>query len=271
MRRNATRPLALAFCLALAAPLFAENPPTEPADQALVKVDDFTITSLHFALFASQTGRNPQDPEGQISLLNELVNNFMIANSPQGQELAGHPEVAAALEVARARLLAQTFVRTQLDQTPIDEAQLHALYDQTYAKASPIEYKARHILLESEEDAKAVIAELDGGADFATLASTRSTGPSKTVGGDLGWFEADQMVGEFSAATMQLADGSYSKTPVKTAFGWHVILREESREAPPPGFDTVRPELEKQLQQQQIAKVVSAIRKNAQIEVQKLE
>jgi peptidyl-prolyl cis-trans isomerase C len=131
-----------------------------------------------------------------------------------------------------------------------------------------MEFKARHILLENEEDAKSVIVELDEGADFATLASGRSTGPSKSVGGDLGWFEPDQMVSEFSEATAQLTDGSYSKTPVQTRFGWHVILREESRELPPPDFETVKPELEKQIQQRKIAEVIGGIREKTRIEVE---
>ncbi len=264
MRNYMMRMSALTFCLGLASMVLAQE---QSAPQTLVKIDDFEITNLHFALFASQTGRNPKDAQGQISLLNELVNNFMVANSKQGRELATDPEVAAALEVARARLVAQAFVRTQLDGAPVDEAQLRALYDAEYASAGK-EFKARHILLENEEDAKAVIVELDGGADFATLASDRSTGPSKSVGGDLGWFEADQMVSEFSEATKLLADGSYSKTPVKTRFGWHVILREESRELPPPDFETVKPQLEKQIQQQKIADAIGTIRENTRIEVQ---
>jgi len=267
MRSNLMRISTMALCIGLNSMALAEEQQTP---QTLVKVDDFAITNLHFALFASQTGRNPKDAQGQISLLNELVNNFMVANSKQGQELASDPEVAAALEVARARLVAQAFVRTQLDSTPVDESKLRELYDAEYAKAGQ-EFKARHILLESEEEAKAVIVQLDGGADFATLASSRSTGPSKSVGGDLGWFEEDQMVSAFSAATVQLANGSYSKTPVKTRFGWHVILREESRETPAPEFETVKPELEKQLQQQHIAKAIEAIRENSRIEVQEPE
>ena len=239
----------------------------ETKPQALVKVDDFAITNLHFALFANQTGRNPQDPGGQISLLNELVNNFMVANSKQGKDLQANPEVAAALEVARARLVAQAFVRTQIDEHPVDEARLRELYEAEHGEPR-IEFKARHILLQSEDEAAAVIKELDGGADFATLASERSTGPSKSVGGDLGWFESDQMVAEFSLATSELKDGAYSKTPVKTQFGWHVILREESRELPPTDFETLRPELEKQLQRQQIAKAIDEIRRNTRIEVQ---
>ena len=267
MRSNTMRTSIMALCLSIGSVAQAEDPATP---QTLVKVDDFEITNLHFALFASQTGRNPKDAQGQISLLNELVNNVMVANSAQGRELANDPEVAAALEVARVRLIAQAFIRTQLDDNPVDEKRLRELYDAEYAEPSQ-EYKARHILLENEEDAKAVIVELDGGADFATLASDRSTGPSKSDGGNLGWFEADQMVSEFSEATIQLADGAYSKAPVKTRFGWHVILREESREAPPPEFESMKPQLEKEIQQQQIAEAINAIRDKTRIEVQEPE
>jgi len=268
MRVHAPRLAALALASWLAGGVAAEQ---DAAPQALVKIDDFTINSLHFALFASQTGREPQEPEAQLRLLNELVNNFMVANSPQGQALAAEPEVAAALEVARARLIAQTFIRSQLEKAPVDEAQIQALYDAEYGSAPRKEYKARHILLGSEEEAREVIAELDGGADFAELATQRSIGPSKSVGGDLGWFEADQMVEEFSTATGQLADGSYSEQPVKTQFGWHVILREGSRDTPPPSLESVKDELERQLQQQQVAKIVAEIRNNAKIEVQSLD
>lgn len=272
MRLNATRLATLALCLCMTTtPILAQEQPGPQTPQTLVTIDGFDITNLHFALFASQTGRNPDNAEGQISLLNELVNNFMVANSAQGKALADKPEVAAALDVARARLVAQAFVRDRLDSMPVDEARVRELYDLEYGNKTQQEFKARHILLTSEEDAKEVIKELDGGGDFAALATERSTGPSKSAGGDLGWFEADQMVIEFSQATEKLTDGNYSKTPVKTQFGWHVILREESREAPPPSFDSVRPELERKIQQQQIAATITAIRDNAKIEIHEPE
>jgi peptidyl-prolyl cis-trans isomerase C len=239
--------------------------------QTLVKIDGFPVTNVHFAIFASQTGRNPGDAAGQISLLNELVNHFMVANSAQGQALAADPDVIAALEVARARLIAQTFVRAQLENAPVTEADLEAAYAARYANAEGMEYKARHILLDDEQAATAVIAELDGGADFATLARERSTGPSKSVGGDLGWFEPDQMVAPFAEATAGLVDGSYSKAPVQTQFGWHVILREDSREITPPTLDAVREELTRQLQQQRVAEAITRIRDNSDIEVQSFQ
>lgn len=269
MRAHLSRLAALTLAACLAGGSHAEEQDTGP--QALVKIDDFTINSLHFALFASQTGREPQEPEAQVRLLNELVNNFMVANSPQGRALAAEPEVAAALEVARARLVAQTFIRSALEQTPVDDAQIQALYDAEYGEQPRREYKARHILLGSEQEAQEIIAALDGGADFAELAAERSIGPSKSVGGDLGWFEADQMVGEFSAATAQLADGGYSRQPVKTQFGWHVILREESRDVPPPSLESVKTELAQRIQQQQVAEIVAGIREKTRIEVQSID
>lgn len=277
MRKHAPQLIALALSASLAGTSLAEQDkspqaaePENPA-QALVKVGDFMVTNLHFALFASQTGREPREPEEQVRLLNELVNNFMVADSPQGRALATEPEVAAALEVARARLIAQTFVRSELQKAPVSEAQIQALYDQEYGSSGRLEYKARHILLATEEEAREVIKALDGGADFAELASTRSIGPSKSVGGDLGWFEADQMVGEFSEATANLEDGSFSAQPVKTQFGWHVILREQSRALPQPSLESVKAELEQRIQQEHVARVVGEIRKSTKIEVQDLD
>lgn len=182
MRGIGLRISAAAWCLLVSATVAGEEQVTP---QTLVKVDDFAITNLHLALFASQTGRAPDDAEGQIALLNELVNSVMVANSAQGRELAAHPEVAAALEVARIRLIAQTFVRSQMRQTKIDEARLRELYESEYLAGGGQEFKARHILLDSENAALEVIADLDKGADFATLATERSIGPSKSVGGDL--------------------------------------------------------------------------------------
>jgi len=241
------------------------------APQTLVKVDGFPVTNVHFAVFASQTGRNPGDAAGQISLLNELVNHFMVANSAEGQALAEDPDVIAALQVARARLIAQTFVRAQLENTPVTEADLEAAYAARYAAADGMEYKARHILLDEEQAAIAVIEELNGGADFASLAAERSTGPSKSVGGDLGWFEPDQMVEPFATATVALSDGSYSREPVQTQFGWHVILREDSREVSPPPLDEVRDDLTRELQQQRVAEAITRIRERSDIEIQSLE
>ena len=249
-------------------PVVAENAPDPSATPIeLVKVGDFTITNLHLALFASQTGQAPEDAERQILLLNELVNNVMVAQSASGKALIEQPAVMAALEVAQARLVAQTYVREQLENTPVGDAEVEQLYASRYGAGQGREFKARHILLETEAEAIAVIEALDAGQDFTELASSRSTGPSKSVGGDLGWFDGGQMVPAFSAAVQQLQDGSYSREPVKTQFGWHVILLEDSREVPPPSLESVRPELEKELRQIAIATALSRMRVYVPIEV----
>lgn len=261
-------PVLLIIALASAPGFPQDTSEPQRSPQTLVTIDDFALTDVHFALFASQTGRNPNDAQGQISLLNELVNHFMVANSEQGRALAEDPDVVAALEVARARLIAQTFVRVQLEANPVTQADLEALYAERYGSAEGIEYKARHILLEDEAAAKTVISELDGGADFAELATSRSIGPSKAAGGDLGWFEPEQMVTPFAEATARLENGAYSKVPVQTQFGWHVILREDSRTVEPPAMDEVTEELTRLVQQQQVAAAIGQIRESTAIEVQ---
>jgi len=262
--------LLCSLCLVL--PLVAHAQDNESVDPVtLVKVDGFAVTNLHLALFANQTGRAPEDAEGQIRLLNELVNNVMVARSTAGQALAERQEVIAALEVARARLIAQTFVRDELSRIQLTDEQVREQYAQRYGEAAGTEYKARHILLANKEEADEIIAQLRDGADFAELASTRSIGPSKAVGGDLGWFEPDQMVPAFASATAALEDGAFSQEPVETRFGWHVILREQSRAVQPPAYDTVKAELETELRQQQIAEAIAAIRSEVKVEVQDLQ
>lgn len=235
--------------------------------RVLVRVGDAEVTDLHLALFAGQTSRRPSDAAGQLELLNELVNNVMVANSPEGRALETRPEVIAALEVSRSRLIAQAFVRSELEKVSIDDARVKAIYEAEYSAPS-VEYKARHILLETEDEAKTVIASLDSGEDFAKLAETHSIGPSKTMGGDLGWFEPARMVPAFSTATAALDNGSYSKEPVKSDFGWHVILREDSREIPAPSLEDTRPEIEQQIRREQVAAALSRIQDNTRIEVQ---
>jgi peptidyl-prolyl cis-trans isomerase C len=268
VRRGLLPAVALGACLAWMSTVQAQDS-NAPSDTpvGLVRIDDFTVDNLHLALFAGQTNRNPPDQAGQIALLNELVNNVMIANSPAGQALAARSEVAAALEVARARVIAQAFVSDGLQNVEVSDAQIQAAYEARYAEADLREYKARHILVESEEEAREIIGLLDRGGDFAELAASRSVGPSKASGGDLGWFSGEQMVPEFADATARLDDGAYTTEPVRTDFGWHVILREESRQVPKPDIESVREELAMEVRQQAVAERIANIRNASDIEI----
>ncbi len=262
----------LALCLPLTTFAAASQPAASEAEQSnvqvLVKIDEQPVTNLHFAIFNAQTGQKSGGQQQQITLLNELVNTFMVANSKDGQTIGESAEIKAAVEVARARLIAQALIGNLLKNAPVDNAKVEKMYEERYAGKSGVEYKARHILLKTEDEAKAVIKELDGGADFAELAKSKSTGPSKTNGGDLGWFEPERMVAAFSEATVKLDNGSYSKEPVKTQFGWHVIKREDSREVPSPTLESVRAELEKELRSEHMTAYITAIRDKTKIEIQ---
>jgi peptidyl-prolyl cis-trans isomerase C len=257
----------LCGALALCTPLLAHaEAPQEPTP--LVMVDDFTVTNLHYAIFSSQSGdKGEANPQKQIALLNELVNIYMVANSEAGKNLAQHPEIAAAISVSNARLIAQALIREQLENAVIAEDAVQAAYKEKYADMPNQEFKAAHILLETEDEAKAVIAELAKGADFAELAKKKSKGPSGSAGGDLGWFSPSQMVAPFSKAVSAMQNGKFSDAPVQTQFGWHVIQRVDSRDLPTPALEDVREELEKQLRTAQLSNFIRDLRDSTKIEV----
>ncbi len=257
----------LCGALILCAPLTALAEETH-TPTPLVMVDDFAVTNLHYAIFSARNaGSSDQNPEQQIALLNELVNTYMVANSEAGQKLAQHPEIAAAISVSSARLIAQALIREHMENAEVSDEQLQALYQSKYVNSPGQELKASHILLETEEEAKTVITELADGADFAELAKSKSTGPSKTVGGDLGWFSPKQMVAPFSQAVLAMENGQFSMAPVETQFGWHVIKRVDARELPTPSFEDVREELEKQLRTASLSKFIGELRDSTKIEV----
>lgn len=241
-------------------PLFADEQPN-PYGQTLVTINGKPVTQMHFAVYRSQFGGNTgEEPQAQMRLLNELINTTMVAQEAEKGDLGDNPQVKAAVEVARARILAQAAIQTYLRDNPVKEEEIRTAYDSRYGQGGGKEYKARHILLEKEADATAVIESLDDGADFATLAKEKSTGPSGPSGGDLGWFEPAQMVGPFAEATAALDKGSYSKTPVQTQFGYHVILLEDVRDREPPPYADVRVALQDQLKQTKAAEFLRDIR-----------
>ena len=133
-------------------------------------------------------------------------------------------------------------------------------YQEQVALAPPLEFKASHILVETQSQAVSLISELEGGADFAELAKENSTGPSGPGGGDLGWFSANQMVAPFSQAVAALENGAFSKTPVQTQFGWHVILRVDSRESTPPTLESVRDVVKQRVEQDKLQKYLKDLR-----------
>lgn len=201
--------------------------------------------------------------EERATLLAELEDVYLLATQPGAVEMRDSTEIQAQLELSQISLLAQTYATEYITNMEISEEDILAEYEQQAGLAAPVQYKARHILVESQGEAQAIIVELDGGADFATLAQEKSTGPSGPNGGDLGWFSPEQMVAPFSQAVAAMEDGAYSSRPVQTDFGWHVILREESRASEPPPLDSVRDRVRQAIQQKRFQAYLEQIRFSA--------
>lgn len=193
-------------------------------------------------------------------LRKEVADLYLLAEEAEAKGLDQDPEVAAQIKLQRLSVLASALATNYLKENPPTEAELRAEYNAQVAGFQPEQYKARHILVESEDAAKGVIAELDEGADFAELAKEKSTGPSGPNGGDLGWFPPDSMVKPFSDAVVALENGAYTAAPVQTQFGWHVILREDSRETQPPSFEEVRDRLRPTVEQKKLQAYLDGLR-----------
>lgn len=199
-------------------------------------------------------------PEERASLLNELTDIFLLSSDEAAAEITKDPKIKAQLELQRRGVIARVVAAKFFENVEVTEEEILAAYDVQAAMAPPLQFKARHILLESQGEAFAVIAELDIGGKFEELAKERSTGPSGPNGGDLDWFSPNQMVEAFSDAVAALEDGKYTTSPVQTEFGWHVIMREESRKAEAPTLDGVREIIEQNVQQEKFNKYLEGLR-----------
>ena len=203
--------------------------------------------------------------EEQGEALDELIKMYVGAQEADKQRL-GEGEPNARLELvgksARAELLFKKFTEGA---EPTD-AELKAEYDSRIAEAPKEEFHARHILVDDEAKAKELVAQLDKGGNFEQLAKDNSKDGSATEGGDLGWFNANQMVKPFSDAVQQLETGKYTATPVKSEFGWHVIRLEEKRATTPPPFDAVKAQLGPLVNQKKFEAHLDELVKTAKVE-----
>lgn len=205
---------------------------------------------------------------GRAQALQELITVELLAQEAEKQGLPEQPEIAAELERRRASLLAQHLIRAELVNQDVSDEEVRARYDEEIASSEGgQEYRARHILVENEDEARNLIGELDEGAEFEALAREHSTGPSGEQGGDLGWFQTDQMVPPFGNAVEALEAGEYTSDPVETQFGWHVILLEETRSAEPPAFEDVRAQLRSQMTSERIRQFVADLRQQGEVEI----
>lgn len=247
----------------IALPAAAQETPS--ADTVLATVNGTEITLGHLIAMTRMLPPQYQElPDNVLfdGLLEQLVQQEALA-SVAAEDMGMREELG--LENERRAFLAATLL-DRIGNAEITEDELQAEYDAVYGSAeAQTEYNASHILVETEEEALALIEELAGGADFAELAAERSIGPSGPNGGQLGWFGPGMMVPSFEEATFALEVGEVS-APVETQFGWHVIVLNDTREQEPPGLEQVRAELTEGLRQARVEAAMTEVMQQAEID-----
>lgn len=196
----------------------------------------------------------------------QMVQLTLAAQAAKKQGLADNPDVQAELAMQRDMILANQAVQHFMDNAKVPEDQIKQKYEEYKKSQSGEEYKARHILVKTKAEAEKIINDLNHGADFATLAKKYSKDPgSAKQGGELGWFKPQQMVPAFSKALEKLKPGEYTKTPVKSQFGWHVILLQKERTAAPPSYTSMKPQLANEIKGSMVRNYINGLKDKANI------
>lgn len=209
----------------------------------------------------------PDNPERHNAVREELVNREVLAQAALKRGLDKNPDVQAQMDMARQAVLVRALFENEVKQHPISDADLQKQYDQFKGSMGQNEYKVSHILVDKEDDAKAIIAELNRGGDFAKIAKEKSKDPgSKDNGGDLDWGPSARYVKPFADAVQSQPKGKVSAAPVKTDFGYHVIRVDDVRPLKVPEFAELKDQFRQRAQQQQIQKMVMDLRSKAKVE-----
>jgi len=209
----------------------------------------------------------PDTAERQKAVREELINREVLVQAAQKRGLDKNADVMAQVDMARQAVLVRALFESEVKANPITDLDLQKQYEDFKKSMGENEYKIRHILVDKEDDAKAIIAELGKGADFAKVAKEKSKDPgSKDNGGDLDWGPSARYVKPFADAVTSMKKGQLTTAPVKTDFGYHVIRLEDVRPLKVPGFDELKEQFRQRAQQQQIQKLVLELRGKAKVE-----
>lgn len=204
-------------------------------------------------------------------LVEEVANSRLAAVAGRASGIDSEDSVANAIKAAADQVIAEAYITREVSRQLTDEAIQNA-YDIFVADTSSREQvTASHILVETEDEARAIISQLNDGADFAVLAKEKSTGPSGPNGGELGSFGRGQMVAAFEAAAFAMPAGSYSETPVQTQFGWHVIKVQDKGVRPAPPLEEMREQIVTTLSRQSFARIVEELRVGSSLDVRPLD
>ena len=265
---TAMSPFAIAQTKAEKAPVKTEK--AAPAkSEGRISVNGVIIPAAYFSAMSQEqaaSGR-PQSPETNAAIKDELVNREILSQAAAKRGLDKDPNIAAQMKIAAQAVLIRAYFDDYVKANPVKDEALKAQYDEFVKQMGDKEFKARHILVETEEEAKTIIAQLGRGESFEKLAKEKSKDiGSKDNGGDLDWGPAGRYVPEFGNAMRALQKGQTTPNAIKTQFGWHVIRLDDSRDMKQPSFDEVKENFRQRAQQETVGKLVGDLRGNAKIE-----
>ena len=244
----------------IAVPAFAQN---------VAIVNGKPVPKARVDMLASQLAKSgrPMTPEMSGQIKDEVISREIFMQEAQKRGLDASEDFKAQMELARQTLLIRELFTEYQKSNPVTDAEIKAEYDRFAATNSGKEYRARHILVEKEDDAKAIVASLKKGGKFDDIAKKQSKDPgSGAKGGDLDWANANSYVPEFSEALVKLKKGQLTEVPVKTQFGYHVIRLDDTRDAQLPKLEDVKPQISQQLSQVKMTKFQEELRAKAKIE-----
>ena len=250
-----------------AAALIAATPLAMAQNVAIVNgkaVPSSRVTALEQQIAAS--GR-PIDEATRAQIKEEVILREVFMQEAQKRGIAATPEYKDQMELARQTIMIRALFADYQKKNPVSDADLKAEYDKFAEANGGKEYRARHILVEKEDEAKAIIAAIKGGAKFEDQAKAKSKDPgSGANGGDLDWANAQSYVTEFSEAMLKLEKGQMTEAPVKSQFGWHIIRVDDVRQAKLPTFEELKPQIAQQMQQQKLGDFQRSLREKAKIQ-----
>ncbi|MBB3966244.1 peptidylprolyl isomerase [Rhizobium metallidurans] len=258
--------VALAAFVAFQAPVRAQDKP----DPVVAKVGDVDILQSELDLAVAnldpQLGQLPDDQK-KVAALSAAIDVKLLAKDAAAEKLDQQPEFKKRMQYLADRELHNAYFKKYVVDT-ITDADVKARYDKEVAALpKQEEVRARHILVKTEAEAQDVIKQLDAGKNFADLAKEKSTDPNKADGGDLGYFTKGRMVKEFEDAAFALEKGTYTKTPIKTDFGYHVILVEDKRDSAPPPYDQVKDQVRQLVMRDKYLALLATAKEKSKIDI----
>ena len=228
----------------------------EPIPESILRI---------YVLAAERQNFDELSPEDRERVLNDVIGLKLLAQQAEKEGLTASRTLAAQLELQRLQTLARAMAAEHVKDNPPTDADLQAIYDENLPRLAGEQYKLRHILVATKEEADSVIAQLRQGSDFVALAQARADGPTGPNGGELGWLTADSMPPSFAEAVRALEVGSFSPEPVQTDAGYHVILLEETQRQEPPSLEDLRADLSSAAERKALDDYINTLREGATV------